>query len=122
MKSLLRSKLSALVQRRLQIERRNGKRMVPTQRTLCLLQAPGESDRITGSVQDLSLKGIAVLTDRHYPMGSLVHILLVNASHTFSVELDLKVIRSFPTSDGQFLIAGPFLRPLLHDEVVPLLM
>jgi hypothetical protein len=122
MMSALRSKLSVLVQRRMRVERRSCKRVVPPCPTICLLQSPDGEQRITGVVHDLSLRGIAVLVDRNYPSGSSLHVLLVNASHTFSVEVDMKVVRCFPSIDERFLVAGPFLRPLLHDEMVPFII
>ncbi len=122
MKLSLRSTLSALVQRRMPIERRGGKRVAPTHRTLCLIQSPSEHERCAGTVHNLSNKGIAVLSNREYPLGSTLHVLLVNASHTFSVELDMKVVRAFRTPNEQFLVAGPFSRPLLHHEIVPLML
>lgn len=119
MKSSLRNKLSVLVQRRLQIERRGGKRVVPIHRTLCQLQASDDSEPATGIVHNLSYKGVAVLSEREYALGTLLRVLLVNDSHTFSLAMDMKVVRSFRNGGTQYLIAGPFTRPLRHEEVVP---
>jgi hypothetical protein len=118
----LRSRLSALVQRRLQVERRNGKRVAPMQRTLCLLHKDGADERATSVVKNLSLKGVGVVAERGYELGEIVHALLVNASHTFSVAVDLKVVRCFRVADQEFFVAGPFTRSLTHEEVVPFII
>lgn len=118
----LRNKLSALVQRRLQIERRGGKRVAPAQRTLCLLSRPGESSPTNSVVQNLSIKGAALQAERAYELGEVLHALLVNAAHTFSVAVELRVARSFHVADQRYFVAGPFTRPLTHDEIVPFIL
>jgi hypothetical protein len=122
MKASLRSKLSALVQRRLHVERRSEKRVEPMQRTLCLIQTPGENVQTTAIVQNLSPKGIGVHVDREYAVGTILHVILVNASHTFSVALDLKIVRSFRAGPQKYFIAGPFTRALRHEELVPFIV
>jgi hypothetical protein len=122
MNSTLRSKLSFLVQRRLQIERRGSKRIAPVHRTLCLLSVPGEALTLSGIVENLSQQGIAVLAERPYQLGTFLHLRLVNAAHMFSLEVEIKVVRSARIGYEQYLIAGPFTRPLLHDEVVPFIL
>ncbi|HWG44102.1 MAG TPA: PilZ domain-containing protein [Gemmataceae bacterium] len=122
MKASLRSRLSALVQRRIHVERRGGKRVEPMHRTLCLLQMPGETSQTTAIVQNLSLKGIGVHVDREYTVGATLDLLLVNASHTFSVTLELKVVRCFRAAPNLYFVAGPFTRSLRHEEVVPFIL
>ena len=122
MKLSLRNKLSVLIQRRLQIERRGNKRLVPVHRTLCLIQTAGESERKTAVVDNLSHEGVAVLAEREYAPGTVLPVLLVNASHTFSLAVEMNVIRSARVGHDQYLIAGPFARSLLHEEVVPFLL
>ncbi len=122
MSSLLRSKLSILAQRRLQVERRGGKRVVPVHRTLCLLQEPGSPERTTAIVQNLSLRGVGVMVEREYAPDTVLHALLVNAAHTFSASVDLKVVRCSRGPNNQFFLAGPFDRPLTHAEVIPFII
>jgi hypothetical protein len=119
MGSHILKKLSSLVQRRKQVERRCVKRLVPNRRTLCQFQAPGDALAITGSVQDLSLKGAGIVAPRLYPPGTPLRLLLVNGTHTFSLEVDLTVLRSSRAANGQFFLAGTFGRELRHEEVVP---
>jgi hypothetical protein len=122
MKASLRSRLSVLVQRRIHVERRGGKRVEPIHRALCLLQTPGETSQVTAIVQNLSLKGIGVHVEREYTVGSILHVLLVNASHTFSVTQEVKVVRCFRAGSNQYFVAGPFARALRHEEVVPFVL
>lgn len=121
MNSTLRNKLSVLVQKRRQIERRGSKRIAPVQRTICLISAAGE-EVVTGVVENISNQGVAMLTGRPYPLGSLLHLRLVNAAHMFSVEVQLKVVRSSRCGMDQYVIAGYLTRPLLHEEVVPFIV
>ncbi len=118
----IRSKLSVFVQRRLQVERRSQKRVVPVQRTLCLLQVPGENEQSTAIVQNLSRKGIGVLVDREHQPGDVLTALLVNSSHTFAVKRELKVVRCFRVNGEQFFLAGPFENLLDHAEMVPFII
>jgi hypothetical protein len=122
MKSSLRSKLSGLVQRRRKVERRSGKRIAPTQRTLALLRWDENGETTTAFVHNLSLKGLAVHAERDYPLGTMLRVILVNAAHTFSVAVDLKVVRAIRDGGNGYLIAGPFSRTLSHEEVVPFIL
>jgi hypothetical protein len=122
MNSTLRGKLSVLVQRRLHNERRGSKRIAPVQRTLCLLSAPGEGLPLSGLVENLSNQGVALLAQRPYPLNTMLHLRLVNAAHMFSLEVEMKIVRCSRIGYDQYLIAGPFTRRLLHDEVVPFIL
>jgi hypothetical protein len=118
----LRKKLSVFVQRRLQVERRSQKRVVPVHRTLCLLKASGDDQPTTTVVQNLSLKGLGVLVDREHSPGTVLNALLVNAPHTFAVKRELKVVRCFRVNGQQFFLAGPFEKLLTHEEMVPFII
>jgi hypothetical protein len=117
--SALRKPLSLFGQRRMKVERRGGKRVTPARNTLCLIRRPGEDQTSTVVVQNLSFKGIALLADRECPAGTVLGLLLINAAHTFSVEVDLQIVRCFRVAANQYFLAGPFGRALLHDELVP---
>jgi hypothetical protein len=121
MKASLRKQLSFLVQRRINAERRRNKRVVPVRRTLCLLRCSAPDEQTTAIVQNFSRSGIAVQAEQNYEPGTLLHILLVNDAHTFSLAVDMNVVRSSRVGD-QYLIAGPFARPLLHEEMVPFIV
>ena len=118
LQSSLRSKWSIFGRRRSQVERRGGKRVAPARHTLCLIQRPGADEKGTATVQNLSLKGIALLTDRECSPGTMLGLLLINPTHTFSVEVELRIVRCFRVAANQYFVAGPFGRALLHDELV----
>ncbi|MGH7225954.1 MAG: hypothetical protein ACRELF_22275, partial [Gemmataceae bacterium] len=90
--------------------------------TLCLIQAAGDSERKTAIVDNLSERGVAMLAEREYAPGTTLPVLLVNAAHTFSLAMEMKVVRSSRLGHDQYLIAGPFARSLLHEEVVPFIL
>jgi hypothetical protein len=119
MTSQIRNKLALLAQRRLRVERRQVKRLILHQRTICQVRLPGGEFSPAGSVQNLSLQGVGLLTERDYPPGTCLHVLLVNAPHTFALALDMKVVRSFRAANGLYYVGGPFTHQLLHEEVVP---
>lgn len=117
MRMSLRKHLSSLVQRRRLIERRGSKRIVPVHRTLCLIPSTGE-ERTTALVHNISNMGVAVQSDQAYAPGTHLRILLVNEAHTFSLNVELTIVRSFRMGDCH-VVAGTFARPLSHEEVVP---
>src|SRR5262245_18622952 len=99
MRSSLRKQLSLLVQRRINAERRRSKRIVPIRRTLCLLRSCAIDEWTTAIVQNLSCTGVAVQAEHTYEPGTLLHILLVNDAHTYSLALDMNVVRSTRMGD-----------------------
>lgn len=122
MASSLRNQLSVLVQRRRQVERRRGKRLAPSHRTFAVLHKEGDGKKTTSLVHNLSLTGIAVHAECDYPLGTILHVLLVNASHIFSVAVDMKVVRCVRENNRSYLIAGPFECSLKYEEIVPFIL
>jgi hypothetical protein len=118
----LLDRITALMQRRTQRDRREVKRLAPLQRTLCHVQLEGETTSVVATVQNLSLKGIGLLSPRMHPLGSVLSLLLVNASSTFALAVEMTVVRTFPAADNRCFLGGPFTRPLLHGELVPFLI
>jgi hypothetical protein len=120
MRSSLRKQLSVFVQRRLSIERRASKRIVPVHRTLCTIPSSGE-ERTTTLVHNISRLGVAMQTQHAYAPGTLVRVLLINEAHTFSLAVDVNVVRCIRMGD-HYLTAGTFTRPLAHEEVAPFIL
>jgi hypothetical protein len=120
MKSSVRDHLSIFVQRRRQLERRGSKRIAPVHRTCCLIQSSGE-EQMSALVHNISCQGIALQAEQGYSSGTLLHLLIVNEAHTSSLHVDLNVIRSIRMGD-RYVIAGSFVRPLSHEEVVPFIL
>jgi hypothetical protein len=109
--------LLSIFQRRRQMERRGSKRIAPVHRTLCLIHFPG-AEQTTALVQNISCQGLALQADQGYSPGALLHLLLINEAHTASLNVDLHVVRSLRIGN-RYMVAGSFVRPLLHEEVVP---
>jgi hypothetical protein len=122
MDSPLIAKLTALAQRRLRVERREVKRLPPGQRTVCQIRGEGYPNPLAVSVQNLSVKGAGLLADREYPVGTVLPLLLINGSHTCAVALEMKVVRCFRVAGGHWFVAGPFVRPLTCEELIPFMM
>jgi hypothetical protein len=114
------SPFAYLVKRRARVERRGATRLFPPQYTVCQLRRGGEPPA-NAVVHNLSVLGVGLVTDREYPPGSALQLLLVNASYTFAVALEMKVVRCFAVG-GRWFLGGPFARPLGHDELVPFLL
>jgi hypothetical protein len=115
-------RITALMQRRTQRERREVKRLAPLQRTVCHLQGLGEAGAFVVAVQNLSIKGAGLLSPRSYPSGSVVSLLLINASSTFALAVEMTIVRAFPAAGERTFLGGPFTRPLRHDDLVPFLI
>jgi hypothetical protein len=119
---LLASKLSALLQRRKRLERRAAKRLFPAQLTPCLLRPSAETTPRNGWLHNLSVRGLGVLSDQPYDVGSRLQVQIVNASHTFSLTVDWTVVRCRRTISGAFLAGGQFDRVLSYEELLPFMM
>jgi hypothetical protein len=116
------ARISSLIDRRSRFDRRQVKRLTPTPQTLCQVWETEQSEPAEATVQNLSAKGVGLVGSREYAPGSVLRVLLVNASHTFAVHAEIKVVRCFEASDGDYFVGGPFLRALAHDELVPFMM
>jgi hypothetical protein len=116
------AKLSALVQKRARIERRRARRVSPGSLTPCLLRATAEARPHEGWLHNLSVRGAGMLIDRAYPTGTTVQVLLVNGGHTFSLSLELEIVRCFKVVNGDFFLGGKFTRDLTYEELAPFLL
>jgi hypothetical protein len=110
------------MRRRARRERRAAKRLAPLQRTLCYMQRCGETTSAIAAVQNLSPRGVGLLSQRDCPIGTVLSLLLVNATSTFALPIEMKVVRCFRAAGDRFYLGGPFNRPLRHDEFVPFLV
>jgi hypothetical protein len=116
------ARMTALVQRRSRpAERREVKRLAPGQATPCTLTPPGGRP-VGGWVHNLSVKGIGILADQEHPPGTVLCVLLVNASHVFALSVDVEVVRCFRLVKGEFFVGGQFHRALSPDELRPFML
>ena len=73
-------------------------------------------------MQDISLRGAGILCEQPFIPGTVVRLLLVNASHTTALNVDFEVVRCHRSASGAYFVGGRFAKPLAHDELVPFLV
>ncbi len=116
------ARMTALVGRRSRpAERRECKRLAPGQVTPCTLTPPG-GPPVAGWVHNLSVKGIGILADEEHRPGTLLRVLVVNASHVFALSVDVEVVRCFRLVTGEYFVGGQFRRALSPDELRPFML
>ena len=103
-------------------ERRQVKRLYTAYKTPCLFETPDGTDRISAWIYDVSTQGIGILAQRAVPPGTTLRTLLVNASHTSALVIEVEVVHCLRAGHGNFLFGGTFTRPLRHEELVPFLL
>jgi hypothetical protein len=116
------SKFTGLVGgKRVRVERRAFRRLTPGHLTPCQVRPAGGEPRAAW-VHNLSLRGAGILTDREYPPGTRLGLLVVNAAHTFALSVQLDVVRCFRVVNGDYFVGGRFARQLGHDELLPFMV
>ncbi len=118
----LLQKLSALVGRRNRSERRITKRLFPGAMTPCEIQKVGQEGRQSAWLHNLSCQGAGLLVDNEFAPGTLIRLLMVNAAHTFALNVELRVVRCQRIINGEFFIGGQFTRDVCHQELVPFIL
>jgi c-di-GMP-binding flagellar brake protein YcgR len=103
------------------LERRARKRIIPTQITPCQFTTCEGEPVESALVHDLSADGAGILSEQGFEPGTIVHLLLVNANHTFALSLEFEVVRATRNPAGTYFLGGRFTRPLRHEELVPFL-
>jgi hypothetical protein len=116
------ARLTTLIAKRGRLERRAARRVTPGSLTPCQVRAPGEDSPRPAWVHNVSTRGAGILTCADYPPGTLLELLLVNASHIFSVAVAMTVVRSYRAANGDYFLGGEFARELTHDELRPFLL
>ncbi len=114
--------IASLIHARPRPERRQVKRLYTTHKTPCLFETPDGADRISAWVYDVSTMGIGILAQRAIPPGTTLRTLLVNASHTCALPVEVKVVRCLRAARGNFLLGGTFTRSVSHEELVPFIV
>jgi hypothetical protein len=122
MQPTIRSKLAALAPKRPRLERRAARRLTLASLTPCLLRATADEPPREAWLHNLSVRGVGMLSDREYATGTSAVVLLVNSAHTFSLSLDLEVVRCFKVVSGDFFLGGKFARDLTYEELAPFLL
>jgi hypothetical protein len=115
------NRLTKLVGRR-RAERRFTKRLAPGAMTPCEVQRVGHGTREAAWLHNLSPQGAGLLVEGEYAPGTLVRLLVVNAAHTFALDVEMRVARSHRIISGDYFIGGEFTREVTHQELVPFIL
>ena len=116
------SKLTGFVGKRTRIERRAFRRLTPGHLTPCHVSIPGTDATRPAWVQNLSVRGAGIVTNRECLVGTQVQLLLVNSAHTFALAISMDIVRCFRVLNGNYFIGGRFTRQLRHDELLPFMI
>jgi hypothetical protein len=108
--------------RRRRTERREFPRVPPGQRTSCLVGTPGERPQVNAVLHNLNVKGAGVLSEKDYPAGTTLEVLLVNGANTCSLTASLRVVHSGPAAGGLFYLGGVFEPPPGHAALAPFMV
>jgi hypothetical protein len=116
------ARIAALVKRRTRANRRQARRFTPPQPSQCTVRGGDGQEPCQAAIHNLSPKGAGLVARREYAPGTVVHLLLVNAGHTFALAVELKIARCFRMASGDYFLGGPFTRTLRHDELAPFMI
>jgi hypothetical protein len=116
------AKLTSLVQKRRREERRQVRRMAPSQLVSCQIKLPGHPEERPARVDNLSVRGIGLLTTEALLPRSTLQVVLINAPHTFSLTVAVEVIHCSSVVNGDYYLGCRFTRSLTYDEVAPFLV
>jgi hypothetical protein len=116
------AKLTTLVQKRRRAERRQARRLSLGQSVCCQLRFPGDSRERAARVDNLSVRGIGILTSEATSPRTTLQIVLINAPHTFSLTAEVEVVRCCGVVNGDYFLGCKFTRPLTYDEMAPFLV
>jgi hypothetical protein len=119
MLSPILTKLTSLAQKRRRDERRRAKRTYANQLVSCQIQLPGHPDELSARVDNLSIRGIGILTTEATLPRSTMRIVLINAPHTFALTVDVEVVHCSSVVNGDYFLGCRFTRPLTYEEMAP---
>jgi hypothetical protein len=113
------AKLTSLVQKRRREERRQAKRMSPQHLVSCQIKLPSHLNQLPARVDNLSIRGVGILTSAASLPRSTMQILLINAPHTFALTVDVEVMHCSSVVNGDYFLGCRFTRSLTYEEMAP---
>jgi hypothetical protein len=119
MLSPILAKLTSLVQKRRREERRQVKRMSPQHLVSCQIKLPGHPNDLPARVDNLSIRGIGILTTEATVPCSTIQVVLINAPHTFALTVDVEVMHCSSVVNGDYFLGCRFTRSLTYEEMAP---
>jgi hypothetical protein len=97
-------------------ERRAATRRQPTIGTICRLTL-NAGETLNGLVWNISTSGLSMLVHRQLKTGTLVHGVLLTGDEGTSLAIEFRVAHVGPLRTGDYIIGGPFVRPLEVEEM-----
>src|SRR5205809_3203324 len=113
------SKITSLV-RRPRPNRRSAKRHTPNGLTPCVLRDGDEE--YAAHIHNLSRSGVGLLTAGPLPPGLMLKLIITNATQTFALNGEVRIVRSTRVISGGYLIGAEFTNELQHDQLAPFIV
>jgi hypothetical protein len=87
-----------------------------------MVRIPEEEAPLLGFLQNLSVGGIGFRVGQAFLSGTRLSLLLINAAHTYSLAVEVEVIRCSASGVWGFYVGGRFCQPIQHEDLIPLLV
>jgi hypothetical protein len=104
------------------MERRLSQRFCPRRVMTCQIEPAEGGARIVATVLNLSARGIGLVCQKTWTMGSELRLRILNPSATSCLVVTLRVMRSEAALTGGHFLGCEFTRPLDPEELRPILM
>jgi hypothetical protein len=104
------------------IERRLSQRFCPRRVMTCQIEPAEGGTAMVATVQNLSARGIGLVCQKTYALGSELRLRILNASATYYLVVTLRVVRCEPVLAGGHYLGCEFTRKLEPGELRPFLM
>jgi hypothetical protein len=101
-------------------ERRKWHRFTPRRSLTAQIELASES--MDAPVQNLSARGVALLSRCAFAAGTILKVQLVNGSATFSLLVATRVVHCNPVATGEYYLGCEFDHPLAPAEMGPFLV
>jgi len=98
-------------------DKRSHARRQPTLGTVCRLDPQDGQSAGIGLVWNISAGGMSMLTTDRVERGTTVRGMLATSTDGYSLPITLRVAHVALLQTGDYLIGGPFARPLASDEM-----
>jgi len=102
-------------------DRRAATRRQPTVGTICRLTLHS-GETLIGLVWNISTNGLSMLVHRQLETGTLLEGVLLTGDEESSLMIEFRVAHVGPLRTGDFIIGGPFVRPLETAELAPFVL
>jgi hypothetical protein len=99
-------------------ERRAATRRQPAVGTTCRLTL-SSGEVIVGLVWNISTSGLSMLVHCRLEIGTFLRGVLIAADEVSSLPIEFRVAHVGPLRTGDFIVGGPFLKPLEAGEMHP---